>query len=330
MTQGQGCHVRVTAKPYRCAMAANYQHLRAFHAIAREGSVTKAARRLNVAQPTLSQQLKALETKHGVQLFESRRSPLQLSSAGKDLLALTERLFGAAALIDEMLEDGDHISDGTLRLGADSPLIAVRIVQRFRQHNPRASVLLRMGNARDVMQLLSQAQVDAAVVSDPPGDPAFHYDPLYTDVLWCALPVNHRLTAHAVISIAELSREILLNREPTSRTRAFTERAMAAANVEPLKALELQSREAIREGVALGLGVGVFFSAECPPDRRIVYRPLDLEEPTYRLQGYLICLREQRRSAMIRSLRALAAEIDFERRSPSRDGREAPPARISA
>lgn len=303
------------AATYRLAMAANYQHLRAFHAIAREGSVTRAARRLNVAQPTLSQQLKALETKHGVQLFESRRAPLQLSSAGKDLLALTERLFGAAAQIDEMLEDSDHLSGGTLRLGADSPPIAVHIVQFFRRHNPRAGVVLRMGNAREVMHLLAGAQVDAAVVSDPPGDPAFHYDPLYSDILWCALPLNHRLTAHAVVSVTELSREILLNREPTSKTRAFTERALAAANVEPLKVLELHSREAIREGVAVGLGIGVFFSAECPPDRRIAYRPLDLDDPTYRLQGYLICLREHRRSAVMRSLRALAAEIDFERRT---------------
>jgi DNA-binding transcriptional LysR family regulator len=302
-------------------VTANYQHLRAFHAIAREGSVTRAARRLNVAQPTLSQQLKALETKHGVQLFESRRSPLQLSSAGKDLLALTERLFGAAAQIDEMLEDGDHLSGGMLRLGADSPQIAARIVQRFRQHNPRAGVLLRMGNAREVMHLLSQAQVDAAVVSDPPGDGAFHYDPLYSDVLWCALPLNHRLATHAVVAIEELGREILLNREPTSKTRAFTERAMAAANVEPLKILELQSREAIREGVALGLGIGVFFSAECPPDRRIVYRPLDLDDPAFRLDGYLICRLEQRRSAMMRSLRALAAEIEFEQRAPARSER---------
>ena len=316
-------------RPYPKAMAANYQHLRAFHAIAREGSVTRAARRLNVAQPTLSQQLKALETKHGVQLFESRRSPMELSSAGKDLLALTERLFGAAAQIDEMLEDGDDLAGGTLRLGADSPPIAVRIVKMFRQHNPRASILLRMGNALEVMQLLAEAQVDAAVVSDPAGDPAFHYDPLYSDVLWCALPLNHRLTAHAVVSVTEFSREILLNREPSSKTRAFTERALATANVEPLKILELHSREAIREGVALGLGVGVFFSAECPPDRRIAYRPLDLDEPAYRLQGYLICRREQRRSAMMRSLRALAGEIDFERRSPPREVREPVAARVS-
>ena len=301
-------------------MAANYQHLRAFHAIAKEGSFTRAARRLNVAQPTLSQQLKALEARHGVQLFENRTPPLQLSLAGRDLMALTERLFAAASEIDEMLEDNSHVAGGILRLGADSPPYAVRVVQKFRALNPRAGVELRMGNARDVIRLLSEAQVDAAVVSDPPGDAAFSYDPLYSDVLWCALPLNHRLTAHPVVAVAELSREILLQREITSKTRVLTERALAAAGVEPLKRLELQTREAIREGVALGLGVGVFFSAECPPDRRVVYRPLDATGPEFRLQGYFVCLREHRRSAVMRALRGLAEEIKRENTAPNGPG----------
>jgi DNA-binding transcriptional LysR family regulator len=298
-------------------MAANYQHLRAFHAIAKEGSFTRAARRLNVAQPTLSQQLKALEARHGVQLFENRTPPLQLTLAGRDLLRLTERLFAVAGEIDEVLEDGANVTGGILRLGADSPRYAARVVQKFRALNPRAGVELRMGNARDVMRLLSEAQVDAAIVSDPPGDAAFNYDPLYSDVLWCALPLDHRLTAHAVVAVAELSREVLLQREATSKTRVFAERALAAAGVEPLKVLELQSREAIREGVALRLGVGLFFSAECPPDRRIVYRPLDASGPEFRLQGYFVCLREHRRSVIMRSLRDLVAEIGREGVAPS-------------
>lgn len=53
-------------------MSVNHQHLRAFHAIAEEGSISRAARRLNVAQPTLSQQLKALEDRHKAALFDGR------------------------------------------------------------------------------------------------------------------------------------------------------------------------------------------------------------------------------------------------------------------
>src|SRR5579862_9327373 len=67
----------------------NHQHLRAFHVIATEGSISRAARRLNVAQPTLSQQLKALEERHKAALFEGRKPPLRLTTFGQQLFDLT-------------------------------------------------------------------------------------------------------------------------------------------------------------------------------------------------------------------------------------------------
>lgn len=290
-------------------MAANLQHLRAFHAIAKEGSVTRAARRLNVAQPTLSQQLKALEERHGVQLFEGRKPPLKLSLAGRDLFAVTERLFAAAAEVDEMLDEGAGLMGGALRLGSDSPRYAALVVQGFRRLHPQVGVQVLMANGRDAMRLLAEAQVDAALVSDPPGDGAFSYDPLCNDELWCALPAAHPLAARPLVTVAELSREVMLQREITSKTRAFADRVMAAAGVEPAVVIELHSREAIREGIALGLGVSLFFSTECPPDSRIAYRPLDAAAREFRLQSYFICLRERRRSALMRALRAVVAEI---------------------
>lgn len=290
-------------------MAANYQHLRAFHAIALEGSVTRAARRLNVAQPTLSQQLKALEERHGVTLFESRRSPLKLSAAGRDLFALTERLFSAAADVDDMLGEAVSLDGGSLRIGGDCPPQVARVVARFRALNPGAHVQVRMGNAREAMRWLSAAEIDVAIASDPPADGQFTYDPLYTDHLSVALPASHPLSVLETTPIERLAEETLLIREPTSKTRAFTEQALGAAGVEVRETLELQSRETIREAVALGLGVGVFFSSECPPDPRIAYRPLTglvREQP---LRGYLVCQQDRRRSAIVRALRAIAAEL---------------------
>ncbi|PXA84182.1 LysR family transcriptional regulator [Nostoc sp. 3335mG] len=293
-------------------MTANYQHLRAFHAIAVEGGVSRAARRLNVSQPTLSQQLKALEARHGVSLFEGRKSPLKLTSAGRDLFALTQRLFATASDIDEMLGETTSLAGGVLRLGSDSPYYAARVIDLFRLRHPQASIAVRMGNAREVMQWLSAAQIDAALASDPPGDAAFSYDPLFTDSLTCGLPVGHRLLAHQAIPVAALADEVMLAREPTSKTRAFTERALMDAGVTPAAALELQGRETIREAIALGLGIGVFFSSECPPDPRIVYRPLDTGQRDYPLRGFLLCQSERKRSGLMRALKSVVVEIRAE------------------
>jgi aminoethylphosphonate catabolism LysR family transcriptional regulator len=290
-------------------MGANYQHLRAFHAIAVEGGVSRAARRLNVSQPTLSQQLKALEARHGVCLFEGRKSPLQLTTAGRDLLALTQRLFSTASDIDDMLGETATLTGGMLRLGSDSPLYGAKVVDLFRQRHPQTGIQVRMGNAREVMTWLSEAQIDAALASDPPGDAAFSYDPLYTDGLSCALPSGHALARGDVVPVDALADQVLLLREPTSKTRAFVERALSDAGVVPKAVLEFQGRETIREGIALGVGISIFFNSECPPDPRIEYRPLDTGERRYQLRGFLLCQSERRRSTVMRALKAVVASM---------------------
>lgn len=297
-------------------MAANFQHLRAFHAIAVERGVSRAARRLNVSQPTLSQQLKALEARHGVSLFDGRRSPLTLTTAGQDLFVLTERLFGVASDIDDTLGETSSISGGTLRLGADSPRYAARLVQLFRLRHPETGVQVRMGNAREVMRWLDEAQIDAALASDPPADALFSYEALYTDGLVCALPIGHRLAVRKTIPVDLLGGEILLLREATSKTRAFTERALEEAGIAPVATLEFQGRETIREAIALGIGISIFFSSECPPDARIAYRPLDTGDEAYQLRGFLLFKRERRRSTLMRALSLIVEDMRGEQDMP--------------
>lgn len=297
-------------------MAANYQHLRAFHVIAIERGVSRAARRLNVSQPTLSQQLKALEARHAVSLFENRRSPLKLSAAGRDLFTLTQRLFATASDIDDMLGETTGLTASMLRLGSDSPLYAARVTDLFLRLYPQTGVQVRMGNAREVMQWLAEAQIDAALASDPPADATFSYDPLYTDSLTCALPRDHVLSTLATIPITALADQVLLVREASSKTRAFIERALADADVSAADMLEFQGRETIREAIALGMGISIFFSSECPPDPRIEYRPLITEGHSYEMRGFLLCQSDRRRGTLMRALKAVVCQIRDETVGP--------------
>ena len=290
-------------------MAANYQHLRAFHAIAAEGGVTRAARRLNVSQPTLSQQLKALEQRHGVSLFDGRKAPLKLTLAGRDLYALTQQLFAAAADIDDLLGGPERLCGGQLRLGSDAPAHVVRMLELVRRRHPQVGVQVRLGNAREVIRWLSNSEIDAALASDPPIEGAFAYDPLFCDGLSCALPAGHPLARADRVSVAALARETLILREPTSKTRAYAERALADAGVTPGDVLEVQGREAIREAVALGLGLSVFFTSECPPDPRIAYRPLNTGAHVYALRSYLVRPLDRSRSPLMRALQAIAVDM---------------------
>ncbi|MGH6613607.1 LysR substrate-binding domain-containing protein [Sphingomonas sp.] len=290
-------------------VSVNFQHLRAFHAIAVEASVSRAARRLNVSQPTLSQQLKALEERHGVTLFESRKSPLKLSETGKQLFRLSQKLFSASDDISEMLSGAVGLDGTTLRIASDSPPYAAQLVAAFHRLHPTVQLRVRIGNAREVIEQLRQAEADVAIASDPPGDTLFAYEPLYADRIVIALPAGHALAGSTVFPLAALQSETLLIREETSRTRAISQSLVAAAEIEPVATIEMHTREAIREAVALGVGVGFFFSCEAPPDPRIVYLPVEGSEVGFRLSGYVVCLTDRRRTALVREVMAIVETL---------------------
>ncbi|MBL6852290.1 MAG: LysR family transcriptional regulator [Alphaproteobacteria bacterium] len=290
-------------------MAVNHQHLRAFHAVATDGSVSRAARRLNVAQPTLSQQLKALEERHQTPLFEGRKPPLRLTAAGRQLFTLTQKLFATSDDIDDLLGDSNDPTLSSLRLGSDCPIYAARFAKALRQKHSAMGIQVRVGNARETIRALGDAQIDAGIVSDPPGDNVFAYEPLYVDRLMVALPAHHPCARDIEFSLAQLGNERLLLREASSRTRAATERLLSQADVVPSDVIELHTRETIREGVAIGLGVSLFISLECPPDSRIAYLPLAERDKAHHLTGYIVCLAERRRTRLLRSVMETARDL---------------------
>lgn len=283
-------------------LTANHQHLRAFHAIAVEGSVSRAARRLNVAQPTLSQQIKALETRHKAALFERRRPPLILTPMGRDLFALTERMFATSEEIDDLLGDRIAAAPRAIRLGADSPNYAARLVRALMLSNPEIELEVHIDNARDTLRGLQNAAVDVAIVSDPPMDNQFFYEPLFADFLNVAVHAGHFLAGAPEFPLHTLATEVLLVREPASKTRAATELLLAAAEIDPARVLEFHSREAIREAIALGIGVSLLFSTECPPDSRLVFLPPDRQGDRTQLTGYLVGRSDHRRTAAMRAI----------------------------
>jgi len=287
----------------------NHQHLRAFHMVAVEGNISRAARRLGVSQPTLSQQLRNLELRHRIALFDGRKQPLQLTEAGRQLFALTGRLFAVADDVEALLDATAGAKSTNIRLGSDSPVYAARFVAKYAEHNPDGAVSVRIGNAEEVISWLRDGQLDAAIGSDPPVDEALFYQPLYRDTLIAALPGLHPLAEKSRIALADLGDETLLLREATSRTRRSTELLMEASDVTPRRIIEFHTREAIREAIALGLGVSLFYSAECPPDPRVAYRPIETHSAAPTFMGYLICLTEQKRAPALRALFAAAADL---------------------
>lgn len=233
---------------------------------------------------------------------------------GCELLALTQRMFATAEEIDNLLgkyPGGDKL---TLRLAADSPIYAARLVQAMLQSEPMLDVIVQIENSQQTLARLLDARADVAIISDPQIDPRFAYKPLFVDYLKVLVPAAHRLAGQAVYPLAALAQDCLLIREPSSKTRGAGDSLLRAHDLHPPRTIELHSREAIREAVALGMGISLFFSADCPPDSRMAVLEPEFQPDASLLTGYVVCCADQRRSILMR--RVLKAAETLECLSP--------------
>lgn len=281
-------------------MSVNFLHLRSFYAVASERSVSKAARRLNISQPTLSKQLKALEDRYKVKLIEGMRPPLTLTTAGRALYEKAEHLFGIADEIGELLGEDDIDSGALLRLGTDSPPYAAEFMAAFQAAVPGAHFRVTIANAVQTNELLLKAQVDIGIICEPPVQNDYTYAPLYQDRLVAIVPAAWPDDNARALPLERISQEVVLVREATSRTLAAMNRLLADAGIAPGRTMEFHTREMIREAVAHGLGISLMFAKECPPDERIRVLPLETSSSLIDVKGYLAVRTERKRMPLIR------------------------------
>ncbi len=291
-------------------MRVNILQLRTFYAIAREGSFNQAARRLNLSQSTLSKQLKAFEVRHQISIFTGRTPPLKLTPAGEALMADVKQLFAVIDSIEDLLDDHDSPERSIVRLGADTPGLGAGLANVIKAEFPKSQLQVRIENARDSFELFRSGQTDLAILTDPPVHQQFQYVPIIEDRLVVALARTHPLAGQATFDLKALSDYSLLYREPTSRTRASIQGLMAEAQVTPRDTQELHTRETIREAIALNMGISFFFSMECPPDERIVYKRLRTDHDIPSIRSYLVYPYERRNQPIMRKATEWARTVD--------------------
>lgn len=290
-------------------MTVNFQHLRAFYAVASDRSVTRAANRLGVSQPTLSKQVKALEERYQVKLIEGVRPPLELTAAGDALFQRARRLFELSDDIEALLGVTPPEAGGMLRVGTDSPPYAADLIAAYMARSPQLDFKVTIANARDTNALLMAASVDVAVVCEPIGDNDYTYQPFYEDELVAVVPRGWREPHDGRFELNCLPSQILLVREPTSRTRATMNSLLEEQGVPTSRVMEFHTREMIREAVAQGIGVTFMFARECPPDDRLTVLPLDVRSAAARVTGYIACRSERRKHPAVRRAFEIAAEL---------------------
>lgn len=179
--------------------------LRYFAAVAEEGNLTRAAERLFVSQPALTKQVKQLEERLGVRLFERSRAGMALTEPGRALAARVPALLGEW---DRVLRETRRAESQVLRVGflaSAANEATPAIIAAFGARRPGWRVDMRQAAWSNPTAGLASGDVDAALVRLPfPGQETWLVEVLLTEPRCVALPSAHRLSTRDVIAFEEL------------------------------------------------------------------------------------------------------------------------------
>ncbi|MEC3952151.1 LysR substrate-binding domain-containing protein [Nocardia sp. CDC153] len=184
------------------------RHLRYFLAVAEELHFGRAAARLHIAQPALTQQIQRLESLLETRLFDRTSRTVALTPAG---VVLRDRAIALLGHADRDLAEVTRIgrgSQGTLHLGfvpSVLPLEPLRGVREFRDRYPLVDVDLVEGFTSHLMERLASGTLDMAIVRDPDPLPGTGTVPLMTEPFMAVLPADHPLAERDSITGAELA-----------------------------------------------------------------------------------------------------------------------------
>lgn len=279
--------------------------LRAFLAVARHRGFSAAARALGVSQPTLTTQVQSLERDHNVELFFRRGRRLDLSETAQRLLPIAQNIAELELDALNLLVNSGALHVGHLRIGAVGPFHVIEMVDAYRARFPKVELSIKLGNSKQSLADLENYVTDVAVLASFTDDARFHAVPYADHAVVLFAHRSHPFHQRDSVTLAELAGQPMLMREQGSTTRLALEKAMQEAGVAPQVAMEIGSREALREAVARGLGLGAVSEAEFVPDPR--FRMVRIQGDPVATHTYVYCLAERREGRLVGSFMKIAA-----------------------
>jgi LysR family transcriptional regulator, low CO2-responsive transcriptional regulator len=281
--------------------------LKAFDATARARSMSAAARALGLRQPTVSAHIASLEASLGVELFFRRGNRLELTEFGRTLSGITNRIFRAEEDAQALIASVRSRYTGHLRIWAVGPYNVVPMLKSFLRRWPNVNVAVGVGDSKQIVEQILDYRGDIGVLVHSVTDPRIHCVPFRRQRLLVFANREHPLGHRASICLEDLEQQLFVMREEGSTTRRVFERSLQEAGVKVRVSLEMGSREAVREAVAHGLGLGVVADTAYVPDPRLVKLPID--GPDMFTHSHVICLAERQTVPLLAGFFSIVDEL---------------------
>lgn len=238
------------------------RQLRGLIAIAETGTISAAARKLNLTPPAVSLQLRELEKAAGIPLFERVDQRFELTHAGHEVLGIAMRMERLLRECDQTLDALRGVDRGYISIGVVSTAkyFVPMVLAAFKQQHPMVKIQLQVGNRDSIVSSLENLELDFVISGRPPTKFEVESQCIGPHPQVIIAAPNHPLSGAQKVRLEDLGNETFLLREPGSGTRQMADQLLTSAGIDPESALEFGSNETIKQAVMAGLGIALISS----------------------------------------------------------------------
>jgi DNA-binding transcriptional LysR family regulator len=235
------------------------RHLSIFEAVAKHGSISRAASELHLTQPAVSMQMKQLEEQIGLPLVDQIGRRMCLTEAGQALRVHANDIAAGMVELSASMAQFQGLERGLLRLTVLSTAnyFLPALIARFSARHPGVRVSLQVANREFVLSALADGITDLAIIGQPPHNVDIEAQHFKDNPLVVIAAPRHPLVGQKQVSLQRLAQETLVVRESGSGTRATVERHFTSHGLTIRTGCELGDNEGIKQAVRAGLGLAV-------------------------------------------------------------------------
>lgn len=239
-------------------MRPNHHQLIAFAHVVRLGSFSAAAVRLGVTQSTITQHVAKLEASVGTQLLIRGRDGVSTTRTGQDFYELADRLAALDSSIAEKLQGFASLNEGHLKVIANAPQPALRVIRAFARLHPQVQIDFGLRDWTTATGMIRNRLADVALITDPPASDDWERHKLEDTRYVAYVPEDSPLARRASLSLRDLVGETVILPETGSLTERVVTRALKAHDLSFPKLMRTTTFPVMCEAVLQGIGIAIF------------------------------------------------------------------------
>lgn len=220
----------------------------------------QAAAAVNISQPTLSQQLRALESRLGTTLVERGSSSVSLTPIGRDISQRARSILIQVDDIKAFAQKSQGEMSGTIRFGVSptlGPYLMPEIISLIHRRFPSIKLYIREGISADQVSELNRGGLDMVLVSLPVTGADLHVEPLFREPLHLVSPPDHPLALSDTVNKEQLKGAPILSLDPRHHLHGMVEQICNDLGAELLRDYEGSSLDSLCQMTGSGLGISV-------------------------------------------------------------------------